>query len=251
MSDGITYIAVNGSLALLTVLFGIFIGIRFLLAYKTYKRIELFIMGFVSILLTEVWWAPSISFFYFMFTGQSLPDAAYFTIGYAFIPIVIFLWLIVFTNLIMKNRQKIILLIFTIYSLIYEIIIVFFLLTDTSQIGKVLTPVDSSLTVLFSLYSFVWILIALITGIIFSRESMQSSDPNIRLKGRLLLYGFVIWSMVAIIDGLVSNIIALFVVRFFLMLSVILLYGGFMLPDWMKKLINKFRGLFKLDPVRE
>jgi len=251
MEDGIVYIVVNGVLAVIAVLISILVTIKFFLAYKKHKRIELFLIGFVAIIMSEAWMPVAISFVYYMFNSALLPPELYFFIGYTFLPIGIFIWLIIFTNLIIKNRQKLILFLYSIYIVFYEILFFSYLLTDPSKIGEIKTPVDSSLTLIFNLNAFGWVAVILITGIIFARESLQSNDPIIRLKGKLLLFGFLTWSFSAIMDGFANTIITLFIIRMILMASVIAFYGGFILPEWMRKLVNKVRSLLKKDPIEK
>ncbi len=251
MAYDIVYVVVNGVLAVVAVSLSIFIATKFFLAYKEHKRKELFLIGFVAIFMSEAWMPVAISFIYYMVTFNLLPVHAYFFIGYTFLPVGIFIWLIIFTNLVIKNKQEVILVLYAIYIVFYEILLFFFLLTDPSQIGEIKSPVDSSLTLIFNLNAFGWVAVILSTGIIFARESLQSSDPIIRLKGRLLLFGFLTWSISAIFDGFANTIITLFIVRVILMASVIALYGGFILPEWMKKVVNKIRRIIKLEPIEK
>ena len=251
MAYDMVYVVVNGVLAVIAVSLSIVIAAKFFLAYNEHKRKELFLIAFVAILMSEAWMPVAISFIYYMFTYTLLPAHAYFFIGYTFLPVGIFIWLIIFTNLIIKNRQKVILLLYAFYIVFYEILLFLFLLTDPSQIGEIKSPVDSSLTLIFNLNAFGWVAVILTTGIIFARESLQSSDPIIRLKGKLLLFGFITWSVAAIFDGFANTIITLFIVRVVLMASVIALYGGFILPEWMRKLVNKMRSILNLEPIEK
>ena len=109
---------INGTLATLTIVVALLITTRFFIAYKEYKRRELLLIGFVSICMAEAWMPVSISFIYYIITNEYLPPVIYFFIGYTFLPVGIFLWLIIFTNLIIKDKQKVILFIYSINFLI-------------------------------------------------------------------------------------------------------------------------------------
>jgi hypothetical protein len=78
----------------------------------------------------------------------------------------------------------------------------------------------------------------LITGTLFGRKSLRSDNPEIKLKGKLLIIAF--WSFfIGAIFEIISHIsiIILIVGRIILISSAIEFYSGFLLPNWMKKLL--------------
>jgi uncharacterized membrane protein HdeD (DUF308 family) len=76
------------------------------------------------------------------------------------------------------------------------------------------------------------ILLALITGIIFSRHSLQSNEQKIRLKGKFLRIAFISFTVGAIVDSLfATESITLIIARLILASSAIEYYLGFFLPE--------------------
>ncbi|MHA1489264.1 MAG: hypothetical protein ACTSRI_06380 [Promethearchaeota archaeon] len=83
-------------------------------------------------------------------------------------------------------------------------------------------------------------LIILITGLLFGRETFKSDDPEIKLKGKMLILAFPSFAIGAILDATIPfTAITLIIVRLILISSSIEFYGGFILPKWMKKLLLK------------
>ena len=77
----------------------------------------------------------------------------------------------------------------------------------------------------------------LVTGFLFTRESLKSSDATIRLKGKLLLTAFVLFIIGAGLDTSIPlNLLTLSIYRTLEVLSAIFFYGGFYLPTWMKEI---------------
>jgi hypothetical protein len=74
-------------------------------------------------------------------------------------------------------------------------------------------------------------------------QSKQSEDLEVNLKGKLLIVGLLLFLLGAGLDGLKSFFIApefldvtLLINRIILSVSAIFFYGGFILPNWMKKI---------------
>jgi len=93
-----------------------------------------------------------------------------------------------------------------------------------------------------------------VTGITFARKSIKSENKEVRLKGKLLQFAFVAFTIAALLEKTIRSIllgivftdptnpvlsIALVVDRLLLILSAIAFLGGFLLPNWMKKILTK------------
>ena len=76
----------------------------------------------------------------------------------------------------------------------------------------------------------------LVTGILFSKESMKVKDPLIKLKGKFLLVAFISFTIGALLDALLAfTPLNLVIVRLILISSAIEYYFGFFVP---KRLAN-------------
>jgi hypothetical protein len=75
---------------------------------------------------------------------------------------------------------------------------------------------------------------------LFGLDLLKSEDPEINLKGKLIIIGLLSFLIGAILDASVPlNFITLPITRFLLILSSIEFYAGFVLPEWSKKAFLK------------
>jgi hypothetical protein len=170
-----------------------------------------------------------------LITGNPIDDFVYFLIAVGFVPIFLLLWIAGFTELLYKNKQLIIMIIFTIFSAIFETYILYALFTDLSLIGVKEGPVDTDWSFFIVLYFIPLILIIIVTGLMLSRESLKSDSLDVNLKGKFLLIAFVLWVLGEILDLFLDFPIT----RITLMISSIAFYFGWIMPEWMKKAILK------------
>lgn len=84
-------------------------------------------------------------------------------------------------------------------------------------------------------------MIAIIIGFSFGLESFKSENPEIKLKGKFILAGWLSFFIGGLLDAGLFAITAflLILVRLLLMSSAIEFYFGFFLPRRIKKLFIK------------
>jgi hypothetical protein len=207
-----------------------------------FKRKEFLCVGLEAFFITEPWWPAASSFIVALFNGGvGLPPTIYFIIGNVFIPLAIFIWLIAFTDLmhIGKKGKKIILIGAFIYGVIFEFLFFHLLLINPSYIGELNGPVDVEysgfvMAYLFSIVGIIWI-----TGVIFGKQSLKSENPEIKLRGKLIILAFSSFSIGAALDSAFPlNAVTLVIARLILFSSSIEFWGGFILPNWMKNLFS-------------
>jgi len=90
---------------------------------------------------------------------------------------------------------------------------------------------------IINLFLFSLLILFIITGTMLARESLKSDDPEVKLKGKLLFlafYSFIIGSILDIFSS--TSILLLTIARIVLISSAFTFYGGFILPNWMKKI---------------
>jgi len=100
--------------------------------------------------------------------------------------VIFILWLIIFTDLVCKNKQLLVLIPYIIYVAIFEIIFFILLFTDTALIGTYTGPFKVDWTPFIMVTTLILVISVLDTGILFSVESMKSINPEIKLKGKFL-----------------------------------------------------------------
>ncbi len=231
---------VNGVFSLIFSVISIIIGLTIISKYPKSKNRTVLLVGLVWIGIVSSWYASSSSFLVALISGgNGYMDAPpfYFIIGAVPLPITAFIWMIAFTDLLYKNKQKLILLIFGLVGILFEILFFALLFINYDLIGIVTSPVDAEYELFITIYQLFLVILVLVTGLLFSRESLKSEIPEIQLKGKLLVAAFISFvtgSILEILSGI--SILILILARLILITSSIEFYGGFMLPNWMKKL---------------
>jgi hypothetical protein len=126
-------------------------------------------------------------------------------------------------------------LVFALFGIFFEIVFFVLLSINSNLIGYLKGITDVQYGLFIIAYDVPVLIIMLITGILFTRESLKSSDEMIRLKGKLLLTAFLLFIIGAGMDTSIPlNLITLSIYRTLEVLSAIFFYGGFYLPTWMK-----------------
>jgi len=230
----------NGIFSFMFVVISLVVGVLILLRYLRYKEKIYFLVGATWILISEPWWPSSLSFLVSLSNGVGLTPSLYFLIGNTLIPLAIILWLLAFTDFLFTEKRKMILLIFIIIGIIFEVIFYTFLFINPVLIGTSNSPVDVSYSFFIIIFLVFFILTVVISGLLFARLSLKSDDPEVKLKGKLLVIAFIAFFVGALLDSSISlNEVGIIFVRLILIASAIFWYGGFLLPHWMKKLFLK------------
>ncbi|MFX1313296.1 MAG: hypothetical protein ACFFHD_11880 [Promethearchaeota archaeon] len=231
---------INGIFSIIFIVISLLVGFRILSKYfKFNEKIYLFV-GATWIFISEPWWPSGISFLLALTNEVGLPTQIYFLIGNIFTPFVIVLWLVAFTEFLYTEKRKLILIIFTIYGIIYEILFFVFLFINPDIIGELNPPVDVNYKsfIMFFLISFLAIVV--FTGVLFARLSLQSDNPEVNLKGKMLLVAYFAFTIGALLDlSIPQNALLIIFARLILIISAFFWYGGFILPKWMRKIFLK------------
>ena len=177
----------SGTLSLIFIVFAIVIGLRIVSKYFEHKRRELLFVGLTALLISEPWWPSAFGFLNILITGEVLPDQIYFLMGVSLLPMLVLFWLTAFTDLLYKEKQKIILIAFAIYGALFEIFFLSFLVINPSIIGSISGYFDPNYGLFVRVYEISLLGVILITGVLFAHKSLKSDDPEIQLKGKFIL----------------------------------------------------------------
>jgi hypothetical protein len=170
-----------------------------------------------------------------IFLNSNLWPEISFIIGYATLPFVVLCWLMAFTNLYYEEKQKIALIIFIIPFSILEIFFFYFLFTDSTLIGTFVGPFQIRWALFMEIYLFCLILLVIITGLLFTQQSLKSDNPGVKIKGKFLLAAFISFTTAAIIESLFHlDPITVVITRSILISSAIEFYIGFIFPKWIR-----------------
>ena len=176
----------------------------------------------------------------YLMTETGLSDVLYFTIGNIASPIIMIIWILAFLDLKEYHNKKLILTIYAVLGVLYEIYLVYFLIVDPSVIGSLTSVLDVTYRGLVMVWALFIVLNLIVTGVILGRDSMKSDNAEIKWKGRFLLIAFISWSLGAILDAaLPLTFITLTIARIILISSAVEFYLGFILPDFIKKRLVK------------
>ncbi len=238
-----TITIVSGVFSILFVAISSYVGLRIAYKYVKMKQKVFLCVGFAWVGIVSPWWPSSLSFIIALFNGgEGLLNAPeiYFIVGNVMIPLFVLLWMIAYTELLAKKQQKIILLLIIVYGVVFELIFWILLLTDSTAIGVLKGPVDVDYESIILVFLLATIGILLVTGVKFGKASLTpDATPDVRLKGKLLIAAIITWAVGALLDSAIPlNLLTLPITRILLISSSILFLGGWILPDWMKKLFG-------------
>ena len=227
------------------VIVSLIIGIKMLLKYLKLQEKALLTAALTWIFLSGVWWGGMLSFILFILFSEPLNQTLYLLFNNVFAPLALMCWIFTLSLLLYKKIRKILLAIFFIICIIYEILIITFIFTVPDIVGTfsgnyILTAQPFALA--FQLFA---VVITLITGIHFAMESLKSDKSKIRYKGYFLLLAFISF-FIGILESLymgfieevsLFTLIMIIIFKFFLISSGIEYYFGFFFPE---KLVKRF-----------
>ncbi len=230
----------NGLTCLIVSVISIFTGLK--IAYKYFQHREriLLLVGITWLLMYEGWWAPSISFILLITTNQTLSIELFFLVAVGLTPVAITLWMIAFTELMYNNLQKPIIIIFIIQIIIFETFSLYYIFTEPSILVEMVGIIDAEYKPPLLIFFIEIACLLIITGILFVRESIKIDKPEIRLKAKFLLLGFISFDIGSFLDVFLTlDIITLLLYRSILVFSSFAFYFGFFLPNSLKNLLLK------------
>ena len=230
----------SGLFSLIFVIISLIIGFTILSKYYSKKEKTLITVGFTWIFICSPWWPRSIDFLLRIFLNNYLPELIYLFLGIAFIPVSLMCWIYSFSTLVYPNYKSKLVPIFLIIFVVYEFFLITFLLTNPRLVGFVdgfyaeFAPFTISFQ-FFSVFTF------LITGILFTKQSLKSEEQRIRWKGRFLMIAFISFTISALYESAAPlTPLSLSLIRILLISSAIEYYLGFFLPEVIaKKLIKE------------
>ncbi len=225
----------------------IFVIITFILAAKVmYKyfdkrNTEYLYFGLGWIGIANPWIPDAITFIMILLTGAPLNPILYFIIGFAFFPALVLFWLIAFKEVVFANKYKLFIFAYIVLNIIFEIGFFFLLFTDIEQVGVHITPFQVEFGIFMIVYFLIMVVIALITGMIFSIRSWKFDEPIIKLRGKFIFLAYITFCTAVVVDTVLGATDPIWIIfnRILLMISGILFYIGFMLPERIRKIFIK------------
>ena len=243
----------QGSLSLIFVLISFVIGVSIISKYGKFKSRLYILVGLTWLMLSTIWLPEAGSFLMSLIIQQTLPIEWYFIIGNVFVPAALICWITAYTDMINKEKQKIAVVLILIFSIVFEGLFFYYFFLDINLLGEInpLRPFSADLGYFLTILLLISFLILFVTGFKFARKSIRSENKEVRLKGKLLQFAFIAFTIAALLEKVARSILVgtvfpdptilllsviLVIVRVLLILSAIAFYGGFLLPRWMKEI---------------
>ncbi|MHA2181578.1 MAG: hypothetical protein ACXAAH_09160 [Promethearchaeota archaeon] len=226
-----------GSFTFTSVVISTILGLFIALKYREHKKIELLLVGITWIFLASPYWSDAIQFLLVSIGNIEMDSAVYFFLANAFIAPIHITWAYTFTNLLFKDYKRKLMIFFGVEATIFEIafLIVFFI--DHNLIGVQ----QSAFVVEWAIWVQIFLLFSiglfLLTGFLFARASIQSPEPEVKLKGKFLMVAFITFTIGTIIDVIGAESpteITILLARIFVIASSLCFYIGFTLPKFIR-----------------
>ena len=219
----------------------ILIGLTISSKYFKYKIRTFLFMGLFWIFLSQAWWSAFINVFLIMtnINPQGLTPELFFLCNFTLIPLTGFFYIVAMTDLIYTQYQKHFIAIELIFTGSFEIFCIYNIFTNPSLIISKPSPISIIYSIYLILFIFVLTLVILIFGFLLSIETLKAHEPEMRLKGKILLIAFVLFLIGGVMDTMEFTTFLDFIDRIILIISAIMFYIGFILPEWVKKILIK------------
>ena len=168
----------NGSMSIVQVIINVIVGLMLISKYKKYKSRPLLFMGISMILLSEVWFTHGLALILILTTGSGLSPEMFFLCAFTLIPWATLAWMVVITELMYKDKQKLILSIYAIFGVIYNLIFFYLLFTNITLIGQLENPIDPHTGTFITVFLLIILINVFITGFLF----FYKSDKEIKIQ---------------------------------------------------------------------
>jgi hypothetical protein len=231
-----------GSLTFIAVVISLILGFFIALKYVKYRKIEFILVGITWIFLVSPYWSDAIQFMYALIFQEYFSSILYFFLANAFIAPIHITWIWALTKFIFRKRKKLLLTIFSLEGLLFEISFLIVFILNPTLIGERKSAFVVEWALWIQIYLLISIVLFLITGFMFARQSLKSQNRELKIKGRFLLIAIICFTFAAIIDVIgadAPNELTIFLARAFLIISVVCFYIGYTMPRFIKDLFIK------------
>ncbi len=233
----------NGILGLFVVIVSLILGLIVLSKYFKNRNKNFILLGINLIFIASGWYGTSTSFVVALINNSDgLALEMILLLNFIPLPIGLLCWSGFYTNILLKEKQKLFLLIITLITIFFYVVFLFVVFTDVSQAAIKISPVDTTAggNRFLSIYIIIFIIILLFTGIHFSLRTMKYDDVEMKTKGKFLLFAFPTFAIGGLLDSTFPSYeVTLILFRLLLISSIIGFYIGYLLPNWVKKRIIK------------
>ncbi|TXT63298.1 MAG: conserved membrane protein of unknown function [Promethearchaeota archaeon] len=230
----------QGFFSLIFVIISIIIGMIILFKYIKFSKWELLVVGVAWSLMASGYYPDGINFILILFFDRTLSPPVYLLLATSFMVPALYLWTIFISDVFNLKHRKVILIILLIVSSIVESILFTLFIIDTNLVGTLINPFTADFSIFTQILIFSGLIGFVVLGFFFTKESLRTDDPEIKLKGKFLFVAFLSFMIGIILDVLLPlTPLTVVITRVILVSSSIEFYIGYILPDFIKKLLLK------------
>lgn len=236
----------QGIFTLFYVVIALIISLIIISKYFKQKRIEILLVGIALLGLSGPWIPDAATFIAILITGSNFNVSFYLslTINITFlttiiVPVSVISWLYVIMKFLNVNNRKIALILISILMVLFDASFSILFFINVNFVGNFIGPFNYQWSLFTSIFYLSITALIIITGILFTKESLRSQSPTIKLKGKFLSIALITFVIGVLIPYISIDISALIISRLTLIVSAIGFYVGFMLPKWVENLFIK------------
>ena len=180
----------SGTLGLSLVIISLILGLIVFFKYFKNRNKNFILLGINLILLASGWFGTSTSFIIALIYGNNgLTLETILLLNFIPLPVGLMCWIGFYTNILMKEKQKLFLITMLLITVFFYIVFFVSLVIDVELIAIKISPVDtaSGKNKFLTIYIFIFIIVLLATGLHFSLRTMKYDDVETKTKGKFLL----------------------------------------------------------------
>lgn len=234
-----------GLLILISVCFVIILAV-FVLRIAVKRKNKLLYAFCLFMLFLNTPWIPSaFGYLIWLITGEIIAYQTYVILGTTGVPIAFLMWFYIYTTLLYPHWKKYVLMILGVFSIIFYVYVFYFLFYAPGapidyMIGIKKTELDIEYRGFVLIYIASLLIIGAPTFLHFAIASIRTKDdPKIQWRGRFILISLILFLIGAPIDALFTPApIFLVFIRIILLLTGLFFYMGFVMPDWVQKMLK-------------
>ena len=234
-----------GLLILISICFVITLNV-FVLRIATKRKNKLLYAFCLFLLCINTPWMPSgFGYLVWLITGEIISYQIYVILGTTGVPIAFLTWFYIYTKLLHPHWKKYVLISVGLFSIIFYVYVFYYLFFAPgapieNMIGIKKTELDIEYRAFVIIYIACLLIIGAPTFLHFAIASIRTKDdPKIQWRGRFILISLILFMIGAPIDALYTpEPIFLVLIRIILILTALFFYLGFVMPNFLKKLLK-------------
>jgi len=231
---------------LISVVMVMIVGIKIMLNYRKHEKIIFLTIGLALIFFGSFYWSNAFSFISIIIFRYGFDPPLYIFFSNVFLPLGVICWVYSMYKLVLNKYNKDISIIVSVISIAYLIFVLIALGSGNYEL--VGSPHSSSAifdykrTLISQIFPIFIGVVYGITGLKFGIDSISSSESTLIWKGRFFIASIVCYFIVLTVDGIFTGqqyCVLRILTRMMLIVSSILYYFGFFLPEKVANILIK------------